>query len=154
MKAEDLMIGDWVYFKDKIIDQAVRVECIMANDHPARIRFTPPWDPDDEIDAPINCFYPIPITEEILCKNGLTQWTGGGTSTKMLCTPFGELGPRWSVYVGLRDKDIDMHCAPGPLDHPGWRKSNKVTLNVCDHYVHVLQHALRLCGIDLEIKLQ
>ena len=100
----------------------------------------------------VDCAKPIPITPEILEKNGF-NWTGSGDSTMMLSTPCRFEGIRYNIYVGLKKKTIEVHSAHPELRTENWRKVNKVSLEVCGHFVHELQHALRLCGIEKEIVL-
>lgn len=133
MKANELMIGDWAIVHG-----------------PADQRFTRKLDIGD-LSFFVE-FEPIPLTPEILDKNGF-RWTGGGDSTKMFSTPWGYDGIRYNLYVGLKKKTIEVHAAHPELRSESWRKVNKVSLEVCGCYVHELQHALRLCGIDKEIVL-
>lgn len=114
MKANELMIGDWVRitdddtdaFFDARVGTLTRVENI----------FVVP--PGEEMAQPfsIDCVEPIPITPEILEKNGFSR-------------------------NGL---DISLFDRRGGDDFVG--ASNL-------QYVHELQHALRLCGIEKEIVL-
>lgn len=134
------MIGDWVQIQDYV----TRVASIDL--HSVRCEGIVRWLAQIDVQ-------PIPLTPEILEKNGISGWTGGGDSTKMACTPYGAEGLRYAIYVGFKHKDIEVHCAPPVEVKPGWRKHNKVYLEVCGHYVHELQHALRMCGIDKEIVL-
>ena len=71
---------------------------------------------------------PMPLTEEILEKSGF----------------------KYSEWYGWQIKEPDFTlCFVG--DTPHFLLDD---IFVCDcPYVHTLQHALRLCGIDKEIKL-
>jgi hypothetical protein len=143
MKAEDLMVGDRVLLFG---DKPVKVDCIgnvevyLSDENGIDWRVT------------YEHIKPIPLTPEILKKNGF-RWTGSGDSTGMLSTPWGFDGIRYNIYVGLKKKTIEVHSAHPELRTESWRKVNKVSLEVCGCFVHELQHALRLCGIEKEIEL-
>ena len=71
---------------------------------------------------------PIPITPEILEKNGFGEYE------------YNEVyGDEIEVEVSLYEWPIDEGSCPGFSTHL--------------HYVHELQHALRLCGIEKEVVL-
>lgn len=156
MKATELMIGDWVYgctdpyspdeeqkkFPVKVIRIDIDGDIYTMGKSPS----------DDPYDYEWWNIEPIPLTPEILEKNGF-KYDGSGQRSMMLMTPHGVSGTRWNIYVGLKHKTIDVFSAPPVEKSPGWRKHNKVYLEVCGCYVHELQHALRLCGIDKEIVL-
>ena len=157
MKANELMIGDWVYAIDD-----------NGEKHPCRVNdleydyinkcdgfcvdfygteYNPEW-PDVTFNVE-----PIPLTPEILEKNGF-RYTGGGDRSMMLLTPFDEPGLRYNIYVGLKYKTINVYSAfPNELKNGRWRKHNSVDMEVSGPYVHELQHALRICGIEKEIEL-
>ena len=143
MKAEELMIGDWVIVYEKAMPVKAMVDGVYGNNafvlgHQRTVE---------------NGFVePIRLTPEILEKNGF-KYDGSGQRSMMLMTPHGESGTRWNIYVGLKHKTIDVFSAPPVEKSPGWRKHNKVYLEVCGCYVHELQHALRMCGIDKTIEL-
>lgn len=122
MKANELMIGDWV---------------IAGSGEPFKIGIIDPdflyW----------NEIQPIPLTIEILKKNGFKPYIPENhLETVYACQDIskavaGELYALWpyrdgSFYLLLRVDGKDM-----------------VRMDV--HYVHQLQHALRLCGIEKEI---
>ena len=96
---------------------------------------------------------PIPLTQEILEKNGFS-FTGSGQRDMMLATPFGIAGDRYNIYVGLKKKTIEAFVAfVNTESKAGWRKHNSTLLEVSGPYVHELQHCLKLLGIDKEIVL-
>lgn len=94
----------------------------------------------------------VPFTPEILEKNGFRP-DGSGLNSYCLLSDWGEPGIRHNIYVGLKKKTIDVYAAHPALRTANWRKANKIYLEVCGCYVHELQHALKLCGIDKEITL-
>jgi hypothetical protein len=112
MKAEELMIGDWVFIKDyPMIVQPMQVK----KEHFVRSLVE---------------FEPIPLTPEILKKNGLAN------------DPYGchfEEDEYMSLEISVEEEGIY------------W------TINYNEYgilklkYVHELQHALKLCRIDKEI---
>lgn len=111
MKANELMIGDWVL--DTRTGTPLRVNPFMA-----------------ELEVPE--WQPIPLTPEILEKNGLAN------------DPYGchfEEDEYMALEISVEEEGIY------------W------TINYNEYgilklkYVHELQHALRLCGINKEIEL-
>ena len=115
MKANELMIGDWVY----------RPACY---DQVKEIRYTGVIGIDGMRGViAFSELEPIPLTPEILEKNGFIK-------ERLYChgTPL-----QYCVLVdGLWIDISGENFFEGKLD-----------------YVHQLQHALRLCGIDKEIEL-
>ncbi len=112
MKVNELMVGDWVY--DSANECYVQVTYKDFRNDCIRI---------------LSDFKPIPITPEILEKNGFENQGY-----------FGEciLGD-WRILCDTKNVDI-IHGEHCNMDTP-------------IEYVHELQHALRLCGIDKEIVL-
>ena len=116
MKAEELMIGDWVDFgsvKRQVIQsdycQDVNGDCILDGTRP------------------------IPITPEILEANG---WMYVDEDRMFYGEKLeGELP--WITYASHGNKMV-------------FRLRDFCRLN----YVHELQHALRLCGIEKDLKLE
>ena len=132
MKANELMIGDWVkytkkrdqYFQvienpktiyiriENIIEEGVNEECRQGDSE---------WKEYDEIE-------PIPLTEEILKANGfarkplLKSWTIDG-ELELIEDSMGNT--KLEYWFSVSDQYI---C---PI-----------------HHVHELQNALRLCGLD------
>lgn len=94
---------------------------------------------------------PIPLTPEILEKNGFKFDGSGQCSMMFLSEPRYSEGQRFNIYVGFKHKTIEVFVAHPIEKSPNWRKINKAYLEVCGPYVHELQHALRLCWIDADI---
>ena len=144
MKATELMIGDWVgrVFDDKRIDYR-QVDWIRTGE--IGMRYQKIW--------AIGCIEPIPLTPEILEKNG---WHFS-VVTKV---PTGEDG-YWVYEEG--GIELLLHFPIRPIAGL-LRISNKSgLLRIFDKwlirrmpdfmwkdtlYVHELQHALRLCGLN------
>lgn len=111
MKATELMIGDWVRN-----DLGETQQVAELHENWAMLSYNDTY--------PYDWLEPIPITPEILEKNG------------------------------FRDIDKGENCDGFDIY---WRNGNDgYSINTQDlhlHYVHELQHALRLCGIDKTIEL-
>ena len=115
MKANELMIGDWV---------------IGCSGEPFKIGIIDPdflyW----------NEVQPIPLTPEILEKNGFEY------KEKEL----GLYGVTTAPHYVRDDVPFEVFCDGEPFAI--WFKE---PVNI--KFVHELQHALRLCGIEKEIEL-
>lgn len=144
------MLGDWLCYRIGEDKLSMPMQVCLISESEVYLTFdgneADPWICD------VDALVPIPLTAEILEKNNFDQWTGSGDSTKMCLSPHGD-GVRYNLYVGLKHKTIEVFCAPPVEKSPGWRKHNKVYLEVCGCYVHELQHALRLIGVEKEIEL-
>ena len=127
MKARDLMIGDWV-----------QVPCLIDNteNYNAWCQIKQLRDGDLDVIGFKELSYdeiePIPITPEILEKNGFKYMTDlWYTQTK-------EMKPIQIVFKKTSVITLSINCTPVPINLK---------------YVHQLQHALRLYGIEKEIVL-
>ena len=130
MKAEDLMVGDRVFLFG---DKPVKVDCIGN----VEVYLSD----EDGIDWRVTYEHikPIPLTVEMLEKNG---FSGEGYYMGIVgfhTDPIPEVKDGYEVFIW---KDMCLE-----IKH-GFTHLKRYTF-----YVHELQHALRLCGIDLEIKL-
>lgn len=141
MKPEDLMVGDWVLLWD---DNPARVDCIGN----VEVYLSEPRG-QHELDWRVTYEHikPIPITPEILEKNGFTYCKSDGGFYLHTTISYGN----WDVNVVLFDitdeyRNNQLHIS-SPDD-----SYIAIHLMECNH-VHELQHALRLCGIDKEIVL-
>ena len=121
MKANELMIGDYirVIYTQKIIKvREIKQSCIYTNDNGYEY---------NEIE-------PIPLTPEILEKNGFVHY---------------DLTDFW---MWKKESFEPVHL--DKYDKDGWRLRINCDNIPCEcKYVHQLQHALRLCGIEKEIEL-
>jgi len=128
MKANELMVGDWVYIKDYPMIKS-----------PQRIR------PEHFVRSLVD-FEPIPLTSDILEKNGFVS------NKHVYPYPYYE-------YINEEDEVKIGFAYP-----QGNRTSYKEPWVYIDSehvfiehlpciFVHQLQHALRLCGIDKTIEL-
>ncbi len=119
MKANELMIGDWVLVDNTPIQVKQVYQYGIISDL-------------GEGDEEIECFKPIPITPEILEKNGFTRY--GKVYANL---------QQWVGKFGDKRKALTQDTRTGEL----------ATNDVWIKYVHELQHALKLCGIEKTIEL-
>jgi len=144
MKAKDLMIGDWIRLR--YTDYLTREE-VVKEFQVGQLRYLS-WDgrgetmyvgDDHQNMSTIDKMEPIPLTPEILEKNGF-----GYIEKAFELTHF---------YLGEKHfcKNMDLHVG---TDNKGnfWINTASNTIYGL-HYVHEFQHALRLCGIEKEIEL-
>lgn len=125
MKANELMIDDWVYNKN--IDKPMQVYPMMISQ---MFRQTPDATTED-----YNIF-PIPLTKEILEKNGF----------KYKEKELGLYGVTTAPHYVRNGVPFEVFCDGNPFAI--WFRD---PVNI--KYVHQLQHALRLCGIKKELEL-
>lgn len=127
MKVTNLMVGDFVNVNDLPLRVgAIRQDELGFFDNDYKIY----WCSDDEFDR----IDPIPLTEYILVKNG---WDFRDRQYAIECKE----DERGIVELS-RDKD-------GYYWSINWDEYQIIRI----HYVHELQHILRLCGIGKEIEL-
>ena len=143
MKANELMIGDWARLRYK---HWVTNEEVVKDFKVSQVRKA--WD-GDELDAwcsesgnmgKVSRLEPIPLTPEILEKNGFDV-----SDPEVAQYHFKEDGQR--MHFSLRRM---YDSKTGEADGYSFFAFNVLSLVV---YVHDLQHALRLCGIEKEIEL-
>ena len=133
MKENELMVDDWVLWKGKQV-QVVSVSGVKYSfDH---IDVTLAHCNNEKVleSHDIKSIQPIPLTPEILEKNGFT-------------THISHCGVKW-LWIEKQKFELAIDEENG----------NKITtaLGLIDieiKYVHELQHALKLCGIDKTIEL-
>ena len=136
MNAKELMLGDFVTFKDcKNDKEPVIIRIVQLNENGDALVSIDGNNVLDEIEIDEEVVG-IPLTPEILEKNGIIEERVE------------------DIYAVFRHKDftvtpdIDNNYKKcwmlyvGNIDHDA---------NICIYYVHQLQHALRLCGIEKEI---
>lgn len=142
MKAEELMIGDWVKLKDaklgyiKFNGPTVKIESIVPPNVYVLNYKGLLEDVKDEY------LLPIPLNPEILEKNGfMTGDKGRGYMGYMMYFLYDDedhclLGVKW--YIKESMAEISLETTP---------------YYIIIKHVHQLQHALKLCGIGKEIVL-
>ena len=134
MKANELMIGDWVWYNNQphqIRQLGIFGENRDGDDYPAVCVGKPNG---VGLILERNEIEPIPLTPEILEKNG---W---GKDT----------------YFNESYDNEDIECLSLWVGEDGknewwWHAGCELVTPI--NYVHQLQNALRLCGIEKEIKL-
>lgn len=146
MKVEDLMIGDWVYLHDGNLPLEERCFKIKYLATSAGVSWV-----NQGTNAPIGLgdgeslipvfrdeICPIPITTEILEKNGI-------------------LYEKQSFYYVIKDNE-DLECTYyiQQVLQGDWAIGVDIGAYDCSvfariKYVHEFQHALKICGIDKEI---
>ncbi len=148
MKANELMIGDWVNFLIDITGGETEYDSQTIEYQPMQIVSISAWinnDGDVESREGVICdieqLTPIPLTSEILERNEF----------KFCCTDVFE---EWRS----EDKRITIHDEEYPNSFNKWSihvdTEDMRTMGYFEiTYVHELQHALRLCGINKEIKI-
>lgn len=126
MKANELMIGDWVMSKE--LKTPVKV-CSIMNHYETTIYF---YYQGNEFIVNSYQFEPIPLTPKILEKNGFYR-SEIPTRDEIGHYYHRKTAPS-SIFVSISFED-------------GRDFGNEIK------YVHQLQHALKICGIDKEITL-
>lgn len=133
---KDLMVGDWVipHVYDSKLEPS-KIVGVHYNSYKGK-------DYVDWVDCEVwdelslSDIEPIPLTPEILKKNGFGYKEGG----------FGMYGIATVPHYVRDDVPFEIFCDGEPFAI--WFKE---PINI--KYVHQLQHALRLCGIEKEITL-
>ena len=151
MKANELMIGDWVY--SSFSKEPCRI--VGIEEYPSEycmVKVDKVYGAKD-----IVSLTHIPLTSEILERNGFKIVHGFGYSDK-----YPTWG--WGYHNGIHDYcsiDVTFYDTPiNGVSHLVKINRNSAsgdginTVHNCDiDYVHQLQHAIRLCGIEKEIEL-
>ena len=142
MKAKEIQIGDYVNYRGQIIKVTSLYDKGGSNEVG--------WSDKESVWVNADNVEPIPLTAEILEKNGWvrTKYCYGRDCMEIHGAdklPEGADNAlsmaRWSI-----DRNYQYHF----LDLYMW-KGSVMQHNV--HYVHQLQHAFRIFGIEREIKL-
>ena len=136
LKISELSVGDWVRWKvyDKTYDICISqiTDILVRGVHDGI-----------EYGMKITQLYPIPITAEILEKNG---WSSDGMYATLRIDEHRHL-----EYYFHEHRLRKYYC--GVDEWQNHAKVNVITFAVHCYSVHQLQHALRLAGVDKEINL-
>ena len=141
MKAEDLMIGDWVkvHFgehNETIGSDVCGQVAELYDDGRIEVSFNGSssvyWNIEKERGDEI---LPIPLTPEILENNGIKPDNNSDGSYRII--------KGMSICIDISNNGCFL-CA-------GYNELEDINIYIGVHYVHELQHALKLCGIDKEI---
>lgn len=126
MRQEELMIGDWLLWDNILPCQVTAIGCDYLETTKCGITL-----------AESHLLQGVPLTAKILEKNGLNidKYKGGFSPA------YFKEDENCDVEIEMQNEKIAWSINCGEY----WIKR----LN----YVHELQHALRLCGINKEIKL-
>ena len=146
MKAKELMIGDLVYctyWPQKRIERVWELKRVADDELKVVVM--------DEVPLVFHERYiePIPLTAEILEQNGFVtkdkpdHWTGYRSYT-------------YKYSEGPTGLTFRLFHATGKYE---WSGKCEISLNSLPYcirfeYLHELQHILKICGIDKEIKLE
>lgn len=114
VKINDLSVGDWI----KIQGEIKKIDYLYGN--------------DNVCDVPIDFVEPIPITPEILEKNGFEVYDDAARL---------ELDRPHSLWLFKEKEGWDLHLPSGEQH-----------INLRMEYIHQLQHVLRFAGIEKEIE--
>lgn len=125
MKATELMIGDLVCLKDDIkCELPLKIDGVLTNDISL--------EGEGFLGGAEGLIRPIPITPEILEKNGFV----------FDCDFWTIANPRYNNVRMVRYCSIDEDATDAFLGH--WAFDENYAID----FVHELQHALRLCGLN------
>ena len=140
MKAEELMIGDWVHYRGTNIQVTSLYDKGGSNEIG--------WSDKESVWVNGSNVEPIPLTPEILEKNGFET----------------EDNAHFSIQG--QDNILELLLVESPFDSYTFDiVRTERTVNKCNQrcyidryfasidYVHQLQHALKLCGINKDILL-
>lgn len=127
LSAKELMLGDWVYY-----DPNVFIE--DEYETTKEVQTTQILNGED-IDIAIDeCYYPVSLTDDILEKNGFNHVHEENADIWYINNKFVLIEKE--IYNGLYEIGINICGSYIPIN-----------------FVHELQHALKLCKIEKEIKL-
>ena len=136
LDCKSLMVGDWV--KNRL-DYGT-ISAILKYDRV--IVHSGIWDTETSAQG----LEPIPLTPEILEKNGFAKISPQDT---WLYRPLDKYVDKFLYAIRARRFDYPIYRID--IDNYVFRTGMGFSGQL--QYVHELQHALRLCGIDLDIKL-
>lgn len=149
MKISDLSVGDWVRYDDRIC-QIAEIHQLSYNFGSKEIIRFPSVTLYYEDDMPtyresviLKDIHPIPITAEILEKNG---WGTDGMYAFLRIDEHRHL-----EYYFHEHRLRKYFC--GVDEWQNHAKVSDITFAVHCYSVHQLQHVLRLAGVDKEINL-
>lgn len=138
MKANELMIGDWVHYW--ILNINAKVNDVMSTGR-LGIRFIDPKGKEGYIHGVIcETVKPIPLAAEILEKNGFVEFMPNNWQIVID-----------NIMIELRAPEPNMAIWLDWVEHDTGTYASYMFPR--PNYVHELQHALRLCGIEKEIEL-
>ena len=157
MDIKELMIGDLVYskvhrlnYKLEAKDVDVLAKVVSVSEDTITIELVNPFSDDSKyrIIQNLDSITPIPITEEILKKNGFKDYFESGFSKeyalRLQMDDFDEV----SFWVEIPKSGNYMKFSYTPIGY-----STRFSLARRGLYIHDLQHALRMCYINIDLKI-
>lgn len=149
LKISELSVGDWVRYEDRICQIAeishltYTFGCKEMRSVPSVTLYYEDDMPTYQESVPLKDIHPIPITAEILEKNG---WSTDGMYATLRLTENSHL-----EYYYHEHRLRKYYC--GVDEWQNHAKVTDITFAAHCYSVHQLQHALRLAGVDKEINL-
>ena len=151
IKISDLSVGDWVYHDDIVFGREIAKVHRLNNDENSETIGIKVYRSDGAFGvvgyiwtSPTQGdLHPIPITAEVLEKNG---WSSDGMYATLRIDEHRHL-----EYYFHEHRLRKYYC--GVDEWQNHAKVNDITFAVHCYSVHQLQHALRLAGVDKEINL-
>lgn len=148
MKANEIMIGDWMFVNDVEHLRPMQIGAIKKISGSFYAELSDPNDATEHCQCILSKLVPVEITIGILDHSGFKQGTGR----------FGESFNDW-VWRDPR-QDTVVIVTQKPLDLPRriviksyLRDEDVITaIDAPIEYVHELQHLLSFCGVSLELK--
>ena len=132
IRAEELMLGDWVMSIHPAVPRPIKVTEVGGKDIGYKNGI-----------LHISFIEPIPITKEILEKNGFV--------IKKKWAQMGNFGDSPLIMWHFEDEPILRDFEHELEIHQN--DTGKVHIRILCEYVHELQNALKMCGITKEIEL-
>lgn len=138
------MIGDWVCYRIGKDKQSMPMQVCLISESEVYLTFE-----DNEADPWIcdnSDIVPVSLTTEILEKNGF-HYTNNHTlkGADTYVSQLNQQGFDYTITIKLNDYFA--------LDSFDDRRYRLAEISTGKWYVHELQHALKLCGIDKTIEL-
>lgn len=144
MKVTDLMIGDWVTIKDENKHGKVTQLCVTQYMEGGE------WDEElcvDDLCEKFSNVSPVPLTQEILDANGFKLETKRSTKFGWVVNE-AQIG---DTYIVIHTCEKWVHAPKKYINiwvkWDGYVRPSDYHL-MYPEYVHELQHALRICGLN------
>lgn len=146
MKANELMIGDWVNFLIEVEGGNTEHDPQTAVYEQSKVRQIRTWGLDAEVECDdiindIEQLQPILLTAEILLKNGFKQRKQDGEVQYILTADY------YDVYVNEYPDGWWL------VEYEDSERGDLPTERIAVRNVHQLQDAFRLFGVEKEIEL-
>lgn len=141
MKANELMIGDWVYDNDYPM-QITEIKFRRRGEPPYKLIGSLKGDGLEMENISLDYIQPIPITKELLEKNGLVR-----DNLIKSCNFYVIISNRVSLHDGKEFMN-SRNMWHAHINNEDYR-----TIAHCElTYLHEFQHLLTLCKIDFDWK--